>query len=172
MKILVTYGSGSGATQGIAAWITDELTRLGAEAALVDCTLNPSPATAEAVFVGSGIHAGHWLSSAVNWLDEYAAELRRIPVAAYTSSLGIASGGQKAVEYVVAETAATLEPVGITPIATAAFAGAYDPTKVKLSERIMMKAMHQEPCDLRDEATVRTWTRQTFELIEATYRAV
>ncbi len=167
MQALVVYSSNSGVTGEIAAWITDELQQIGWPAELAEAAAMPSPAACDLVMVGSGIHAGHWLRPAVDWLDEYAEELRHIPLATFTSSLGIANGDQEAVESVCVEAAATLAPIRLKALSHGAFLGAYDPAKVKFSERIIMKAMHQEPCDLRDEAVVRSWARSVVDQVAA-----
>ncbi|MGL4831577.1 MAG: flavodoxin domain-containing protein [Propionibacteriaceae bacterium] len=167
MRALVVYSSSSGVTGDIAAWITDELQQAGWSAELSEATAMLSPEPFDLVLIGSGIHAGHWLHSAVDWLDEYAEELRAKPLATFTSSLGIASGDPDAVESIYAETAATLAPLRLTTLSHGAFLGAYDPTKVKFSERLIMRAMHQDPCDLRDEAVVRSWVRSVVAQIAA-----
>lgn len=164
MRILVCYASPSGFTQGVAGWLADEVGCRGHDAELVDVREDPDPDPFEAVLVGSGIRAGQWHKAGVSWLAAHRDVLALRPLATFTSSLEPAEGTDEVLAKVDAYTQNALAPLGLSAVAHRSFAGGYDPARVRLPERLIMRAMRQAtPCDHRDEAAVRAWTAEVLE---------
>ena len=80
MRVLVVHASQFGATRGIADRITEALLRRGLRAESYPATELAHLAGANAIVIGSAIHAGHWLDDATRFVYRHQDELRQVPV--------------------------------------------------------------------------------------------
>lgn len=166
MRMLIAVGSASGWTRSVAEWVADEARAAGHAVELADTADAPSPEGYDAVFVGSGIRAGKWEKSASEYVSSHSTALARLPLVTFTSSLQAADPSEKSQAAVRASTTAVLEPVGLTAAHHGSHAGGYDPARVTLPERLILSAMRRGAAvDLRDEASVRAWTREALTAI-------
>ena len=81
MKVLVTYGTWAGSTEGVAGWIAEGLRQTGADVTLIPAENAPSPAGFDAVVIGSAIRAGMWNKMAKRYVKEHADALADLPTA-------------------------------------------------------------------------------------------
>lgn len=163
MQILVAYASKSGSTADIAGWVSDALRAAGHTVTLAAAPEAPAPDAFDAVFVGSGIRAGQWDADGVAWLTRHAAALRARPVVTFSGSLQAADGAAASQAQVAGYTTKVVAPLGIRPVAHGNLVGAYDPTRVSLPERLVMKALGRgQASDQRDPAAVRAWVAQVL----------
>jgi menaquinone-dependent protoporphyrinogen oxidase len=159
-KVLVVFGTKTGATQDIAEWIGAEVSETGHEVTVASAPDAPPPDGFEAVIVGSGVRAGNWHSPVTDWVVEHADRLRELPVAFFTVGMTMATQPERADE-VRAWTDALIEKSGVEPIDIGLFAGMNEPKRFSLPERLILKAMKVPEGDFRDEAAVRKWARKT-----------
>jgi len=75
MRVLVTAASKHGATAEIADWIGTALRGAGAEVTLAEPETVESVSEFDAVVLGSGVYAGHWLAQAKDFALKYTGEL-------------------------------------------------------------------------------------------------
>lgn len=164
MKILAPVGSQSGWTMQIGEWIADELTTLGHEVTLVRALHAPSAAGYDAVLIGAGIRAGNWNGDALEWLKDHVDDLKELPFATFTSSLVPSRPNGEGEPEANGYTAKVMTDYGLTSRAHKSFAGGYDPARVTLPERLIMRAMNlNKKVDYLDENAVREWTREVVE---------
>ncbi|HHW82774.1 MAG TPA: hypothetical protein GX743_02975 [Actinomycetales bacterium] len=163
MNILIAVGSRSGWTQSVAEWIADEIRTAGHTVTLSPAADAPAPSTFDATFVGAGIRAGNWNKDAARYLSTHAAALATTPLVTFISCLGASGPSPKAQAEVASYTTEALKKAGATAVFHGSHTGGYDPQRVSLPERLIMRAIRQHaPVDLRDEERVRTWTREAL----------
>jgi menaquinone-dependent protoporphyrinogen oxidase len=85
MKILVTYGSKLGGTEGLAAMVGDELRQVG-----FDVDVRPTAGVTEvadydAVIVGGALYANRWHRDAARFVRRHRRQLRGLPVWLFSS---------------------------------------------------------------------------------------
>jgi menaquinone-dependent protoporphyrinogen oxidase len=85
MRVLVTWGSKRGGTEGIARIIADELTTLGVEASLVPASEVRDLRGYDAAIVGGALYANRWHRDARRLVARHIPEFRRIPVWLFSS---------------------------------------------------------------------------------------
>jgi menaquinone-dependent protoporphyrinogen oxidase len=123
MRVFVVHASQFGATRGIAERITEVLGRHGLAAEMYPVTQLATLAMADAVVIGSAVHAGHWLDDATRFVYRHQDALRAMPVWLFSSG-PLGDRAVKAPQADPKEVAAfrvLLEPRGV-----AVFPGAYD----------------------------------------------
>lgn len=158
MRVLVVHASQFGATKGIADRIAEILVRHGLRAEAHPVASLSSLAGANAVIIGSAVHAGHWLDTATAFVYRHQDELRQVPVWLFSSG----PLGDKAVHAPqpdpreVATFRVLLEPRGHT-----VFAGAYDRetsdfSQSGLIERTLVRRFMPEG-DWRDWVAIDRW---------------
>jgi menaquinone-dependent protoporphyrinogen oxidase len=152
MRVLVTYASKHGSTQGIAEAIGERLRHRG-----IDAETRPVRAVAglegyDAVVVGSAVYLGSWMKEAVAFLDRHAESLRRVPVWAFSSGPTADQSMELAVS---AKQQRRLEAAGARNHHL--FRGALDYRELGLLERRAVKAAKQPPGDFRDWSDVKAW---------------
>jgi menaquinone-dependent protoporphyrinogen oxidase len=85
MRVLVTAASRHGGTAEMADWIGERLRRAGIEAIV----LRPDEVSTldgiDAVVLGSGVYAGHWLAPARSLVDRLAEDVSKLPVWLFSS---------------------------------------------------------------------------------------
>ena len=158
MHVLVVHASQFGATKGIAERIAEVLTRRGLRAEAYPVTELATIAGADAVVLGSAVHAGHWLDDATRFVYRHEDELRQIPVWLFSSGpLGDRSvHAEQPDPKEVASFRVTLQPRGHV-----VFAGAYDRETADFShsslvERTLVKRLMPEG-DWRDWDAIDAW---------------
>ena len=85
MKILVTYGSKLGGTEGLAVMIGDALRRSGFDVDVEPAARVASIGGYDAVIVGGALYAGRWHRDAVRFVKRHKRQLRERPVWLFSS---------------------------------------------------------------------------------------
>jgi menaquinone-dependent protoporphyrinogen oxidase len=85
MRVLVTWGSKRGGTEGIARIIADELEALGVEATLVPASDVCDLGGYDAAIIGGALYTNRWHADARRLVARHIADLRRIPVWLFSS---------------------------------------------------------------------------------------
>ena len=158
MRVLVIHASQFGATKGIAERIAEVLARRGLRAEAYPVTELSNLSGANAVVLGSAVHAGHWLDDATRFVYRHQDELWQVPVWLFSSGpLG---------DRAVAAPQADPKEVGafrvlVEPRGHVVFAGAYDRETADFShsgliERAVVSRMMPEG-DWRDWDAIDTW---------------
>jgi menaquinone-dependent protoporphyrinogen oxidase len=151
MRILVAVATKHGATHEIAEVISDALRLHGLDSVTMsvqDATLDG----VDAVVLGSAVYAGHWRTTAVEFLRHNERRLRTMPVWLFSSG---PVGGFPAPEE---------NPVGMADLVAATgarghrvFAGMLDRRQLSFTERAVTTALRVPAGDFRDFDDVRDW---------------
>jgi menaquinone-dependent protoporphyrinogen oxidase len=78
-RITIIYASRHGATRGIATRLGEVLRERGLDTSVVEAHEAPSPATSDALVIGSALYMGKWLEPATAFVRKHRDELRRRP---------------------------------------------------------------------------------------------
>lgn len=152
MRVLVTYASKHGSTQGIAEAIGSRLRERG-----VDTEVRPIRDVAgleryDGVVVGSAVYLGSWMKQARAFLDRHAEALRRIPVWLFSSG---PTGTDPEGGALLDKQQRRLDAVGARDHHV--FAGALDPQNLGPLERRVVKTAKTPLGDFRDWREVERW---------------
>jgi menaquinone-dependent protoporphyrinogen oxidase len=85
MRVLVTWGSKRGGTEGIARIIADELKALGVEAVLIPASDVRDVRGYDAAIIGGALYMNRWHRDARRLVARHIADLQRIPVWLFSS---------------------------------------------------------------------------------------
>ena len=85
MKVLVTYGSKLGGTEGLAAMVGDELRHAGCDVDVRPAAEVTEVAGYDAVIVGGALYASRWHRDAARFVRRHRRELRDRPVWLFSS---------------------------------------------------------------------------------------
>src|SRR5579871_316064 len=85
MRVLVTFGSKRGGTEGIAQTIGAELERDGLEVVLKPASTLTDLWGCDAAIIGGAVYANRWHRAAYRFATRNMAALRRIPVWLFSS---------------------------------------------------------------------------------------
>ena len=85
MRVLVVHASQFGSTEGIVERISEALVERGVRAESYPVAQLSNLDGANAVVIGSAIHAGHWLDDATRFVYRHQDELRQVPVWLFSS---------------------------------------------------------------------------------------
>lgn len=156
-KVLVAYASKYGSTTEIAERIGQVLVRAG-----LDVDVLPAEQTGEieryqAVVLGSGVYAGHWLKGAVAFLEANETALARRPVWLFSSG---PTGEGDPVEildgwrfpHAQQAIADRIQPQDI-----AVFHGKIDLSTLHLGDKLIIKAVKAKVGDYRDWEAIEAW---------------
>ena len=163
-KVLVTYASRFGSTQGIAEAIGRDLTESGLSVDVLPMRAVSDLAPYEAVVAGSAINGGEWLPEAMQFVRQHRLELARKPFAAFLvcMTLGMRNGEQYR-----SHVASWLAPVRalVKPVSEGFFAGALDIARIpsfsdRLKFRLSVLFGVWKEGDHRDWDAVRAWARE------------
>jgi menaquinone-dependent protoporphyrinogen oxidase len=152
MRLLVTAASRHGATQEIADAIAHRLQDEGLEATAraPDDVTDVTPY--DAVIIGSGVYAGHWIDAARSFVDRHAADLGEIPVWLFSS--GPVGDPPKPDE----------DPVDVADVRAATgalghrlFAGRLHKAGLGFAERAIVLALRAPEGDFRDWDAIGAW---------------
>lgn len=127
-KILVTYATRTGSTQGIAQAIADTLQEGGATVDVLPVQDVTDLASYDAVVAGSAIQASVWLPEAMDFLRTHQTDLKQKPFAAFLVCMTLAMPYQNAHKQVKA----FMQPVRdvVQPVSEGYFAGILDIKKI------------------------------------------
>ena len=154
MKVLVTAASRHGATLEIAHAVGSVLTELGIE---VDVRAPEQVAGIEAydaVVIGSGVYAGHWLVPARELVDREATALAMKPVWLFSS--GPIGDPAKPVE-VPQEAEALARRIGANDHRV--FEGKLDPRDLGFAEKAIIRVVRAPAGDYRPWDAIVDWAR-------------
>jgi menaquinone-dependent protoporphyrinogen oxidase len=156
MRVLVAAASKHGATRGIAEAIGKGLRERGLEADVVRAEDVDGLDAYDAVVLGSGVYAGHWLEPAKRIVERHAADLPTRPTWLFSSGpIGEppkpAEDKAVVVDELVEKAAARGHRV---------FAGALDKSKLGLGEKAIVLAFRTPEGDFRDWAAIDAWAEE------------
>ncbi len=155
MRVLVTAASRHGGTAEMAGWISDGLRVEGHDAVVLDPDAVLSLDGFDAVILGSGVYAGHWLRAARSFVDRFGRELVARPVWIYSSGpVGDPrrpSGGPADGETMRLASGAREHRV---------FAGRIDRDTMGIGERAVIMAMRVTDRDDRPRDEVAAWASE------------
>jgi len=167
MKVLVTYASRHGATQGIAEQIAETLRTRGLDVTLRTVTQAGDPSSFDAFVIGSAAYMNHWLGEATGFVRRHRAVLASRPLWLFS----IGPTGTDLVDRKGRDLRVASEPAefaefreALHPRGDRVFFGAYDVTgpPVGLADRIVrvLPASWRAAIpsgDFRDWADIDAW---------------
>lgn len=160
-KILVSAGSKHGATSEIAERLGETLRSRGLDVTVARPDEVGSVGEYEAVVLGSGVYAGHWLGDAKELADRVASSEPKPPVWLFSS--GPLGDPPKPEE----------DPVDVESIAESTdardhrvFAGKIDKSKLGFGERAIMVAVRAPEGDFRDWDAIECWANEIADAVE------
>ena len=155
MKVLVSGASKYGSTAEVAAVIGEELGIHGIDAEVRAPADVSGIEDFDAVVLGSGVYAGHWLEAAKELVERQSEALRQRPV--WLFSVGPIGDPPKPDE----------EPVDVTPLLQATqarghhiFAGRLDRSRLSFVEKALVVALRAPEGDFRNWDEIRGWARR------------
>lgn len=152
MRVLVTWGSKRGGTEGIAQAIGAALRDAGIDADLHPASTVSRLAGVDAVIVGGALYANRWHRDARRFVTRHLAELQRVPVWMFSSG-PLDSSAQRAEIAPVSQVSVLMERAGALGHAT--FGGRLAPDATGFPARAMART---QSGDWRDPAQIRAWT--------------
>jgi menaquinone-dependent protoporphyrinogen oxidase len=155
MRILVTAASKHGATSELAAWMGEALQAAGIEAVVMPPEKVADVDGIDAVIIGSGVYAGHWLEAAKTFVDARSAELRARPVWLFSSG---PVGEPLKPEEVPVDVKAIEEATGAREHQI--FPGRIDRSLLSLGEKALCTALRVPEGDWRSRPDVERWVRE------------
>lgn len=170
MKILVTYASRTGTTNGIAEEIGITLSKKGFLTDVIPMHQVYNLSQYDAVVAGSAIQAGKWLPEAMQFIHTNKSVLNQKPFAVYLVCMTLAMrNSEKYRDFV----SGWLEPVRllVKPVSEGLFAGKLDISKVPaLSNRIKFRLSVLfgiwKEADHRNWQAIRQWAEELDGLLK------
>lgn len=155
MRLLVTAASRHGGTADIADTIAERLRTEGIDATVLPPDEVLDVTGYDAVVIGSGVYAGHWLDAALQFVDRHAADLGAVPVWLFSS--GPIGDPPKPAE----------DPVDVADVTAATharghrlFAGRLHKAGLGFAERAIVLALRAPEGDFRDWDAITTWAAE------------
>jgi menaquinone-dependent protoporphyrinogen oxidase len=161
MKVLVTAASRYGATYGIAEAIREELGEAGHVVTVVPAEEAPEVEGHDAVVVGSGVYAGHWLEPAKEFVTAHAPQLRERPVWLFSSG---PLGDPPEPEEDAVDADELTEQCGAVEHRT--FAGRLDRSRLHFGDKAIALALRAPEGDFRDWDEIRAWARDLARALD------
>ncbi|OUD14131.1 flavodoxin domain-containing protein [Thioflexithrix psekupsensis] len=156
-KILLTYASRGGSTQGVAHAIGAELVKQGLTLDIRYLLDVKDIKPYDVVIIGAPIRMGHWLSEAQQFLTVHQNVLKNKKVALFVVCMTLHEDTPENRAKVLGMMQPTLALVD--SIDTGLFAGAMRPTKLKFFWRLLARITHVPEGDFRDYEIIRAWAR-------------
>ena len=160
MKVLVSAASKHGSTAEIANVLASVLRTAGVEADVVPPDSVTSLAAYDAVILGSGVYAGHWLGPAKAFVRRYRFELADLPVFLFSS--GPVGDPAKP----------TRDPVDMVeldettnPVDHQVFAGRVTRSQLGLFERLVTTSVHADG-DFRPWDDIADWAKEIARFLK------
>tara|TARA_R110002049_G_scaffold50370_3_gene143113 strand:+ start:156295 stop:156930 length:636 start_codon:yes stop_codon:yes gene_type:complete len=173
MRVLVLFATEEGQTEKIAQRIAENLITRGYPTDLhniANQTVSPVALDAyDAVVVGSPMHYSHYDAPLAEYLKQYKSDLREIPSAFFSVSLGILSKEESERAKIEQLTDTYLERVGWMPEIKWQFAGALSYSKYGWLKRHMMHWIAKKSgsdTDMRHDYEFTDWPK-VDEFVEA-----
>lgn len=155
MKVLVSVASRHGASFEIAEEISATLAAAGFETAVLPPDAVTSLDGYDAIILGSSVYVGHWMDSAVNFVERYSKEIATRP--AWFFSSGPVGHEPKPDD----------EPVDVGDLIAATgarehrvFAGQVDRSRLGLGEKVLLTAVRAPEGDFRPWDEIRAWAAE------------
>jgi menaquinone-dependent protoporphyrinogen oxidase len=161
MNVLVTVASKHGATTEIGQAIADTLTEEGHQVEVLEPAAVHGVTGYDAVILGSGVYAGHWIGSAKEFAERYAAVLHERPVWLFSS--GPLGDPPKPTEDPV-DASKVIEL--LAPREHRVFAGALTRERLGFAERAIVGMVHAPYGDFRDWDEIRAWAREIASVLD------
>ena len=155
MRVLVTVASKHGSTAEIGTAIAGILAEAGHKVLEQRPEDADDPAAFDALVMGSGVYAGHWIREAKAYATSHAATLRERPVWLFSSG-PLGEPPMPAGDPVDVTDLETL----LTPRGHAVFAGALDRSSLNFGERAIVGMVKAPYGDFRDWTAVTAWAQQ------------
>jgi menaquinone-dependent protoporphyrinogen oxidase len=167
-KILVSYASKTGFTEGVAEVIGKTLAEGGAEVDVLPLQSVASLEGYRAVVLGSAINGGKWLPEVSSFLQTHQERLRQLPTAFFLVCLMQANPARHPLvgQFLAAERAL------VKPVAEGRFVGGFDTKKFNFLTRLGIRfftaycGLGFRTGDFRDPAAVRAWTTSLQPLLQ------
>ena len=160
-KVLVTYASRFGSTEGVAQAISRTLSENGLMADVVPMRDVRDLSAYDAVVAGSAINGGAWLREAMQFMQANQSELSKKPFAAFLVCMTLS---MRNAEQYRGHVATWLDPVRalVRPVSEGLFAGALDIGKIpsfsdRLKFRLSVLFGVWKEGDHRDWNAIRQW---------------
>ena len=167
MHVLVTAASKYGATRQIAHAIRDVLDEHRIAVTLVAPEEIGEIGRYDAVVLGSGIYAGHWLEPAKDFVARFRGDLAARPVWLFSSG-PVGNPTRKLVQQM------TIDPIELAGICEATgarehrlFAGQLDRQNVTIPQRAALLAFRGLEGDFRDWSEIRAWASEIALALES-----
>jgi menaquinone-dependent protoporphyrinogen oxidase len=155
MRVLVTVASKHGSTAEIGTAIAGILAEAGHKVLEQRPEDADDPAKFDAVVMGSGVYAGHWIREAKAYATEHAVALRERPVWLFSSG-PLGDPPQPAGQPVDITELDTL----LAPRGHVIFAGALDRSSLGFGERAIVGMVKAPYGDFRDWTAITAWAEQ------------
>jgi len=155
MKVLVTAASKHGATAEIAGVIRAVLEKEDLDVDLIAPEEVERIDGYDAVVLGSGVYAGHWLKPAKDFVRRYEAELRDRPLFVFSSG-PVGAPPKESDE--PAEIAAV--DASIHPIDHRVFGGRMTPSQLGPFEKLIVKVVKAPMTDDRPWEEIADWAKE------------
>ncbi len=167
MEILVTAASKHGATAELATWLAEDLRAAGLEATLLPPEAVASIARFDAVVLGSGVYAGHWLDDAKHFARHYSTELQAVPVWIFSSG----PIGEPLKPDEVPVDVAEIETL-TKPVAHRILPGRIDKARLGFGERAILAALRVPDGDFRRRDELEAWAAEIATALRAETKSV
>jgi menaquinone-dependent protoporphyrinogen oxidase len=160
MRVLVSAASRYGSTLEIARAIADVLRRNGLDASAVPVDDVDDVEAFDAVVLGSGVYAGHWLKPATTLVDRFGDALAARPVWLFSS--GPVGDPPKPAE----------DSVDVSKLLTATrardhrvFTGRIERRKLRFADRAIAAALHVPDGDFRSWPDIEGWAAEIADAL-------
>jgi menaquinone-dependent protoporphyrinogen oxidase len=157
MRVLVTWGSERGGTEGIALAIADVLLQRGYNVTAVPARDAPPPDQFDAAIIGGALYANRWHREARRYARRHVNTLRRLPVWFFSTGPLDASADAGAIEP-TAQVRSLMARIGVRDHVT--FGGRLAPDAAGFVARAMAKT---QAGDWRNLDRVRGWAKQVAD---------
>ena len=157
-RILVTYASWAGSTEGVAQTVAETLREGGASVDLLPMTKVRGLEAYGAVVVGSAARIGKINGDAFKFVKKHREALERIPLAYFVVCLTM----KEDTEEHRATVSTYLQPLReqVAPVDEGLFAGALELDKLGAIAKLAMSKMKAPEGDFRDFEAVKSWARE------------
>lgn len=161
MKVLVAVASKHGATMEIGQVIEASLRSAGLQVELQRIEEVTSLSPYDALVLGSGVYAGHWLRAAREFIEVHEGELKRRPVWLFSS--GPVGDPPKPLEN-PAEVAGAAKRVGAR--GHRLFAGKIEGSELGISEKALVALVRAPDGDFRPWSEISGWAESIAQQLQ------
>lgn len=168
-KVLVTYASRFGSTEGVAISIGKTLSENGMTVDVLPMREVNNLSTYQSVVAGSAINSGAWLPEAMQFMQAHRSELAQKPFAAFLVCMTLT---MKSGEQYRGHVSSWLDPVRtlVRPVSEGLFAGGLDIRKIpsfsdRLKFRLSVLFGVWKEGDHRDWDAIQKWAVQLKPLL-------